>query len=120
MHEAAAMKGVITAALENFAQSGAMRILEVEMVLSRADHFTEEAARTYFEALTPGTPLEGVSLRIAWQPATYRCFNCLEQFESDLPSEEAVCPECNGTAIEVEHRHDCYLSGLEVEFSDKE
>jgi hydrogenase nickel insertion protein HypA len=118
MHEAATMQGIVTTVLEKMEEFGGNRVVEVQIVLGRAGHFTEEAASQYFEIMAKDTPAAEAHLVFSWLPATYQCLNCLTTFESQLPAEEAVCPQCQGLAIEVGHSHDCYVSSIEVELSN--
>jgi hydrogenase nickel incorporation protein HypA/HybF len=118
MHEAATMRGIVTTVLEKMAEARADRVVEVQLVLGRAGHFTEEAASQYFELMAKDTPAADARLVFSWLPATYQCLVCLTKFDSELSANEVVCPKCQGLAIEVEHTHDCYVTGIEVEMDN--
>jgi hydrogenase nickel incorporation protein HypA/HybF len=118
MHEVAAMRGIVSLALEKMAEAGGKRVTSLEMVLGRSGHMSEGAARQNFELLAKDTAVEGAVLNISWIPAVYQCFNCARRFESHLPQDEVTCPDCGGVAIEVEHHDDCYLSSIEVADDD--
>jgi hydrogenase nickel incorporation protein HypA/HybF len=114
MHEVAAMQGVVRMALETMEQAGGSRVTSAHLVLGTSGHFTEEAARQHFEALTAGTPAERALLTIAWVPATFQCFSCLHCFESCQPADQVTCPLCGDPALEIGHQDTCYVSAIEV------
>lgn len=116
MHEVAAIKGAIHAALEAMQEAGASRIISLQLTLGVSGHLTEEAARHYFEVLAASTPASGAALSFSWVPATYQCFECLHRFESLQPPDEVLCPRCSGTALEVSHHESCAPSVIEVAF----
>ncbi len=118
MHEVAAMQGVVSAILESLRQAGGSRITHVQLVLGACGHFTQEAARQHFEALTAGTSAEGAALAIAWVPATFQCFSCLHCFESCQPAEQVTCPLCGDLALEIGHQDICHASAIEVTFEE--
>lgn len=118
MHEVAAMQGVVSTILESMRQAGGSRITHVQLLLGASGHFTEEAARQHFEALTAGTPAEGASLEISWLPATFQCFSCLHRFESPQPAEQVTCPLCGDLVLEIDHQDACYASDIEVAFDE--
>ncbi len=109
MHEVAAMHDVVATALAALraeaGRSGARgaRVTSVQIVLGASGHLSEEAARLHFELQAADTPVEGARLDFIWLPATYQCFTCLRRFESAMPSESVVCPDCGDVAIEITH-----------------
>ena|SRR6266702_5143815 len=120
MHEVAAMQGMVRTVLEYMQQAGGTRVTYVQLVLGASGHFTEEAARQHFAALTADTPTEGADLTIAWLPAQFQCFTCLHRFESCEPAEQVTCPGCGDLALEIEHQAVCYVSAIDVAFDEVE
>ena len=120
MHEVAAMQGMVRTALESMRASGGTRVIQVHLVLGASGHFTEEAARQHFAALTVGTPTEGAELTISWLPAQFQCFTCLHRFESCEPAEQVTCPQCGDLALEIEHQDICYVRAIDVAFDEEE
>lgn len=117
MHEAAAIQGAVTTALERVEALGAPRVRGVELALGASGHVTEAIARQQFAICALGTPLENAALRIVWLPATYQCFTCLRRFPSAEPAESVACPDCGGVALEIAHEDACYVQTLDVEDS---
>lgn len=99
----------ILAALEN---AGASRVTDVQLAVGTSGHFTEEAVRQYFQALTQGTPIEGATLTLSWLPAMYQCLSCQRRFEST--SSTATCPQCGDVALEISHQDECYVRSIDV------
>jgi hydrogenase nickel incorporation protein HypA/HybF len=115
MHEVAAMRGAVSAALARMREEGATRVTRVTLVLGVSGHLTEDAARQHFAVLAKGTPAEHAQLDITWLPATYQCFDCLHQFTSIQSPDAVLCPECDGPALEIAHSDNCCASEIEVE-----
>jgi hydrogenase nickel insertion protein HypA len=118
MHELAAMRGMVKTALECMEQAGGKCVTNVQLVLGTSGHFTAEAVHSYFEILTAGTPIEGASLTILWQPEKFQCSSCLHRFESSEPAARVTCPQCGEIALEIEHSDICYVSAIDVAFDD--
>ena len=115
MHEAAAIQGVCSTAVEHAQAAGAKKITRIELTLGASDHFSEDVVRQHFELLAAGTLAEGATLSITWLPATYQCFSCLSRFPSVDSSDSVTCPNCSGTALEVAHEDACYVTSIDVE-----
>jgi len=112
MHEAGVMQRVVKTILASMEQAGASRVTNVQLALGSSDHFTEEAVRQYFQALTQNTPIEGATLILSWLPATYQCLSCQHRFESTVAA--AVCPQCSDLALEISHQDGCYIRSIDV------
>jgi hydrogenase nickel insertion protein HypA len=120
MHEVAAMRGVVTTALEHMRQAGGSRITQVELELGASGHLTEEAARQHFALLAEGTPTAGATVTIVWLPATYQCFECLHRFRLATPAADATCPLCGAVALEVEHQDTCSVRSIDIAVDDEQ
>jgi hydrogenase nickel incorporation protein HypA/HybF len=124
MHEVAAMHDVVATALDAMqteaGRSGARgsRVTSVQIALGASGHLSGEAARLHFDLQAAGTPAEGARLDFIWLPATYQCFMCLRQFDSVLPPESVVCPDCGGVAIEIAHDDTITVRSITVEMEE--
>lgn len=118
MHEAAAMRSVVSKVLEVMQQARASRVTCIELVLGASGHFTAEAAQQLFDVFSAGAPIEGTALKILWLPATFQCFNCLHRFQSCETASYATCPVCEGVALEIEHQDICYVGAIDVSFDE--
>ena len=115
MHEAAAIRGMCSTALEHAQAAGGKRITRIEVTLGASDHFSEDVVRQHFELAAAGTLAAGATLAITWLPATYQCFSCLARFPSVDQSESVTCPHCSGTALEIAHEDACCVTSIDVE-----
>ncbi len=115
MHEAAAIQGAVSVALERVAALGSPRVRAVELALGVSGHITDAIARQQFAICALDTPLETAALHLVWLPATYQCFICLNQFTSVEPAESVACPACGGVALEIAHEDACYIQAIEVD-----
>ena len=107
MHEYSLMQDIITSILERLEeeQSSAM-VQEVILKLGILDIHSEAAARTAFEVLAKGTPLERARLTVEVKPVMLSCPQCTTA--SPFPVAEHThanellpvvnCPVCDGLA----------------------
>ncbi len=114
MHETAVMQGMVKTIVECMHKAGASHVTHVQLVLGASSHMDAESARQHFALLTQGTPVEGASLSIIWQPALFQCFSCLHRFESIESATSVLCLRCGGSALEIEHKEICYVSAIDV------
>lgn len=117
MHEGAVMQRAVNTILATVEQTEACHVTNVQLELGVSGHFTEEAVRQYFQALTQNTPIEGATLTLSWLPATYQCLSCQHRFEST--SSMTICPQCGDVALEISHQDECSVSAIDVAFSDE-
>jgi hydrogenase nickel insertion protein HypA len=114
MHEVAVMQGVVKTILHSLSQAGASRVTNVQLIIGRSGHFTEENVRQHFKILTKDTPIEGASLTLSWLPATVQCLSCLHQFSCCESAEQTMCPICGDMVIEIDHQDTCFVSTIDV------
>lgn len=112
MHEGAVMQTIVETVLASLKEVGASRVAGVSLELGSSGHFSEEAVRQYFQALTRDTPAHGAVLTLSWLPATYQCLHCQQRFESIVTT--SLCPVCGGIALEVAHRDECSIRTIEM------
>jgi hydrogenase nickel incorporation protein HypA/HybF len=67
------------------------RIREVEIVVGALRGLDPEAMKMSWEAVTFGTPMEGVVLKIDSRPWTIQCSSCGREWTSDVPFVTCVC-----------------------------
>lgn len=117
MHEVSVIQGIVKTILASMEEAGASRVTNVQLVIGSSGHFSEEAVRQNFQALTRDTPIEGATLGLSWVPATYQCLSCQHRFEST--SSMAMCPQCGDLALEISHQDVCYLRTIDVVATDE-
>ena len=69
-----------------------------------------------FEAVTKGTPCEGMKLEIEHKPMRGRCKSCNENFEVELS--DPICPKCGSGDFEL--LPDAPLLLEEIEFQTEQ
>jgi hydrogenase nickel incorporation protein HypA/HybF len=117
MHEGAVIQEVVATILTSAEQAGASHVTHVQLELGVSGHFTEEAVRQYFQALTRNTSIEGATLELSWLPATYQCLSCQRRFES--ASSTAMCPHCGDVAWEITHQDACSIRSIDLAFPEE-
>ena len=110
MHELAITQEVVRLAAEH-ARGRVVRrvILEVGQLAA----IVPDSVRFCFEALVPGTALEGASLEILESPGRARCRPC--DVEQDLSSPWGTCASCGGADLEWVGGCDLRVKALELE-----
>jgi hydrogenase nickel incorporation protein HypA/HybF len=107
MHEYSLMQDIIKAILERLAEEKSSDpVKEVILKLGVLDIHSEAAAKTAFEVLAKGTPLEKAKLTVVVNPVMLSCPQC--QADTPFHVDEhthahellpvANCPQCGGLA----------------------
>ena len=100
MHELGIMTGVIEAAEKAARDSGATRLLKVNLSIGEMTEAIEDALVFAWEALTEDDPYaKGAELAINMIKPKSRCLECGAVFEHDRF--HMFCPECDGFATEL-------------------
>jgi hydrogenase nickel insertion protein HypA len=108
MHEYSLMQDIIKSILERLEEekSPVPPVKEVILKLGVLDIHSEAAARTAFEVLAKGTPLEKAKFTVVVKPVMLSCPHCKR--EAPFPVDEHThanellpvvnCPACDGLA----------------------
>jgi hydrogenase nickel insertion protein HypA len=107
MHEYSLMQDIIKSILERLEEEKSPApVKEVILRLGVLDIHSEAAAKTAFEVLAKGTPLEKAKLTMVVKPVMLSCPLC--KTEAPFPVDEHThanellpvvnCPECDGLA----------------------
>lgn len=107
MHEYSLMQDVIQAILDRMEEEETQApVEEVTLELGVLDIHSEAAARTAFEVLAKGTPLEDARLNVVVKPVMMECPQC--KVTAPYPVDEhthanellpvVTCPVCHGLA----------------------
>jgi len=114
MHEMSIVETLIEQVEGEVRQSGhAGQVQQLELVVGRLSGVNVESLRFAFDALAPGTIIEGATLQIDEPPAVCRCLACGK--ESEIEQMELVCPQCSSLQIVVEGGRDLLLQSIELE-----
>ncbi|MDA8086295.1 MAG: hydrogenase maturation nickel metallochaperone HypA [Nitrospiraceae bacterium] len=98
MHEASIMQSVMEMALDRLEGSGYKKVDSLSLRIGRATGVVSDALRFAFDALKPGTPLNGAALIIDEVPVGGKCLSCGEDFSTQ---EKFIfqCPACSGSRL---------------------
>ena len=110
MHELSLAENIVDIVRQNLPaeQSGAV---SVKVRVGEMAGVVPDSLAFCFEAITAGTPLEGMRMVIERVPLREKCRTCGE--ERVLPQPLFLCPACGGSDLLI-------LSGRELEVSEIE
>jgi len=113
MHEGALTEELFEHVLIHTKEANARRVTRVKVTIGALSDATPDSIKFYFDALAPGTLVEGAALEFESAPGTAHCSACDKEFEiADL---YASCPQCGAFPLKVTSGNGVYLSSLEVE-----
>ena len=119
MHELGIMTGVIEAAEKAARDSGATRLLKVNLSIGEMTEAIEDALVFAWEALTEDDPYaKDAELAINMIKPKSRCLECGAVFEHDRF--HMFCPECDGFATELLCGRELQIDSIEVDLPDDE
>jgi hydrogenase nickel incorporation protein HypA/HybF len=113
MHEFSIMESTLSLASEQARLASATRVFVLRMRVGALSSAVPEALQLAFEALSPGSPLEGAELVIESVPARFFCENCRQEFVSDRMISE--CPGCQQSSRDIRGGRELELVSIEVE-----
>jgi hydrogenase nickel incorporation protein HypA/HybF len=113
MHEFSIMESALSMASEQARQAGATRVHLLRLRVGALSGAVPEALQFAFEALSPGTLMEGAELGIEEVPAKFYCRNCSAEFTADRMYSE--CPNCQQASGEIRAGRELELASMEIE-----
>jgi hydrogenase nickel incorporation protein HypA/HybF len=113
MHEAAVAESILNMIIEQSAQLDNARPVSARISCGQFNRLNEEAMQFAFEAISQGTPCQGMRLDIRCIPLQAHCRQCSTLFDFDIY--HPVCPTC--TAEEYDFQPDAPLLLEEIEFA---
>jgi hydrogenase nickel incorporation protein HypA/HybF len=116
LHESSLTENLFEHVLIHAKQANARRVTRVKVTIGALSDATPDSITFYFDALAPGTLVEGAGLEFESAPGRAHCSACEKEFEiADL---YAACPQCGAFPLKVTSGNGVYLSSLEVETDD--
>lgn len=112
MHEYTVVLDLVDRILGQLGDADASHVTEVR--LRRGSTFAEEPLRQAFAMLSPGTPLEGATLKIEEFTVEVECRRCGRTrgiVADDLIGHVFICPDC-GQSQEIDEAHGLELIGV--------
>lgn len=113
MHDVTYANEIIRAANERLRQAKkGSTIAAVSVSLSIMSHVSPETLTETFKALTKGTGLDKITLKITKVPISIKCRSCNHRFTTEKPVTE--CPQCGSPDLEIEHSKEFCVGSIEV------
>jgi hydrogenase nickel incorporation protein HypA/HybF len=109
MHEISIIQNVIELVRQQLADQDPVRVTAIRLRVGPLSGVLSDALRFAFDAVVPGTLLEGARLDVEAAPLTAWCRNCLAERELASP-QRLACPVCERPTPDL-------LSGKELELA---
>ncbi|MEM3575114.1 MAG: hydrogenase maturation nickel metallochaperone HypA [Candidatus Bathyarchaeia archaeon] len=121
LHEFSTMQSIVEVALKAAKDSGAERILFIELGVGEMTLLNTEQLRFAFSVLSRGTIAEGASLGIEVIPCIIRCKGCGYSGRTGPPMGEdhfipiiPRCPKCGSSELSIESGRECSIKRIRV------
>ena len=111
MHEVSLAESIVSALLDMKEEQGWMSIVEVRLRIGALRQVFPEILSFAFDAITPGTALEGARLVVEDVPLSFRCEECGTVWDEDA----ALCPACGSMHRETVAGMELDIESVEVE-----
>jgi hydrogenase nickel incorporation protein HypA/HybF len=109
---------VLAAVSEAAERAGAVRVNRVTITIGGLTAIMPYALHFAWDALTPGTLVEGAVLNIVEVPARSRCGECGTEFEHD--QYDRLCPSCGNFMCEVIAGNELRIDDVDVDLPGDE
>lgn len=107
------MESALSQACRQAQDAGATRIHSIRLRIGALSGVVLEALEFAFEALAPGTMVEGGKLVVEHVPARFWCGACGREFEAGQMF--SLCPNCQTPSTDLRAGREMELASLEVE-----
>lgn len=102
MHELALAEGILAVASD---AANGVSINSIRIRVGRLQHVTQDSLQFAFELISENSNAQGAKIVVEQVPATYRCKQCGNEGEIELP--HFYCRACSAIELEI-------LSGEEI------
>ena len=113
MHEMSLTQNIIEIVEESARVHDATKVLKITLSVGELSDVVIDAMRFCFEAITPGTMLEGAQIEMNPVEARARCQMCGTEFHPDPL--DFTCPGCGNPFTEVFQGNELSIASIEVE-----
>lgn len=113
MHELALTESMLRLALSAAEQSGASRILQINVRLGVLSGVIPSCVEYYFRLQSEGTMAEGAELKMETIPLAIACRTCGRQSQSERPL--LACPHCGSEDFRLLSGQEYFVDSLEAE-----
>ncbi len=115
MHELQVTERILDIVLDHARRGRAQKVVRVHLSIGELSDLEAEWIQHYFDYLSRDTIAAEARLEVRHVPITARCEDCDATFE--LPRErlaEAVCPQCEGSRMQLVSGREYRIDHLEV------
>jgi hydrogenase nickel incorporation protein HypA/HybF len=116
MHEMGITAEVLKAVGDAAEREHAVRVNRVTITIGGLTAIMPEALQFAWEALTPGTIVEGAVLEVVQVAARSRCGECQTEFEHD--QYDRICPSCGNFLCEVIAGNELRIDAVDVDLPE--
>lgn len=116
MHEMGITAEVLAAVSEAAERAGAVRVNRVTLTIGELTAIMPDALQFAWDALTPGTIVEGATLDVVAVPARSRCTECATEFTHD--QYDRLCPSCGSFVVQVLAGNELRIEDVDVDLDD--
>src|SRR4051812_34926434 len=113
MHEFSVMTYLLEAVEEQARQSGASKVLSINLTVGERAGIVEDSLSFYFDMLTPGTLVEGARLNITCLPIRFHCERCSSDYAP--VGADFCCPRCAVIGQMVSDGSELLIDSIEIE-----
>jgi hydrogenase nickel incorporation protein HypA/HybF len=113
MHELSVMSYMLDTVEQQAQQSGARRVLAINLVVGERASFVDDSLLFYFDMLTPGRLSEGATLNIRRTPMRFHCAACDNNYAPAAGSFR--CPGCGAIGQVTSDGSELLIESMEIE-----
>ena len=113
MHELSVMSYMLDTVEQQAQQSGARRVLAINLVVGERASFVDDSLLFYFDMLTPGRLCESAKLNIRRTPMRFHCATCESDYAPATGSFR--CPECGTVGQVISAGNELLIESMEIE-----
>jgi hydrogenase nickel incorporation protein HypA/HybF len=113
MHELSVMSYLLDTVEQYAQQSGARKVLAINLVVGERASFVDDSLLFYFDMLTPGGLSEGAKLNIRRTPMRFYCATCDNNYAPAIGSFR--CPDCGTVGQVTRDGNELLIESMEIE-----
>ena len=113
MHELSVMSYMLDAVEQQARQSGARKVLAINLLVGERASFVDDSLLFYFDMLTPGRLSEGARLNIRRTPMRFHCPACDSDYTPAAGSFR--CPGCGAIGQVTSDGCELLIESMEIE-----
>jgi len=113
MHELSIMSYMLDTVEQQAQQSGARKVLAINLVIGERASFMDDSLLFYFDMLTPGRLSAGAKLNIRRTPMRFHCAICDNDYAPAIGSFR--CPDCDTVGQVTSDGSELLIESMEIE-----